>query len=276
VSASFAINTYTVTATGGANGTITPASQTVNSGGTASFVVTPITGYHVASVAGDTCTVTHGAGFNWSSSPITANCAVTATFAIDTFTVTATAGANGAITPPTQTVNYNGTASLTVTAASAYHVVTPVGGSCPAGTLVGTTYTTGAITANCTVSVTFAPNPPDHLMFVQQPANVPQGDRLGAVQVAIVDAFGNTITTDSTSQISLATLACGGSIALEQATVSNGVAVFPANATPRFYTLGSGKTLTATSGALTGTSTSFGVVVSSGFVFADGLETCRL
>jgi len=126
------------------------------------------------------------------------------------------------------------------------------------------------------VAVVFAPNPPNHLMFVQPPTDVPQGDRLGAIQVAIVDAQGNTITTDSTSQVSVATLACGGSVALEQATVVNGVATFPANTTKRFYTLASGKTLSATSGSLTGTSPTFGVVVSSGFLFADGLETCRL
>ncbi|HRN60285.1 MAG TPA: Ig-like domain-containing protein [Chiayiivirga sp.] len=72
---------FTVTATSGGNGTITPASQTVTSGGTASFTVTPATGYLVASVAGDTCTVT-GSGTSYSAANIQANCAVTATFAI--------------------------------------------------------------------------------------------------------------------------------------------------------------------------------------------------
>ena len=276
VTASFAIDTFTVSAVGGPNGIITPAAQTVNYNGVATFTVTPAAGYHVASVTGDTCTVTHGSGLSWSSSAITANCAVFATFAIDTFTVTASSGANGTIAPAMQTVNYNSSASFTVTAASAYHVVLPVGGSCPAGSLSGTTYSTGPITGNCSVAVTFAPNPPDHLMFVQPPTDVPQGDRLGAIQVAIVDAQGNTITTDSTSQISVATLACGGSIILEQAAVANGVATFPANTSQRFYTLASGKTLLATSGTLTGTSPTFGVVVSSGFLFADDLEICRL
>ena len=72
---------FTVTATSGGNGTITPASQTVTSGGTASFTVTPATGYHVVSVAGDTCTVT-GSGASYSAANIQADCAVTATFAI--------------------------------------------------------------------------------------------------------------------------------------------------------------------------------------------------
>ncbi|MGE0209626.1 MAG: S8 family serine peptidase, partial [Lysobacteraceae bacterium] len=54
VTANFTLNSYTVTATSGGNGTITPASQNVSHGGTASFTVTPATGYHVVSVAGDT------------------------------------------------------------------------------------------------------------------------------------------------------------------------------------------------------------------------------
>ena len=272
VTASFAINTYTLTYTAGANGTITGTSpQIVNHGANGTPVTaSPNTGYHFVQWS-DGSTSNPRTDTN-----VTANITVSASFAINTYTVTATAGANGTIAPASQVVNHNGTASFTVTPATAYHVVTPVGGSCPAGTLVSGTYTTGAITANCTVAVTFAPNPPDHLMFVQQPANVGQGDRLGTVQVAIVDALGNTITTDSTSQISLATSACGGPIALEQATVSNGVATFPANATPRFYTLASGKTLAATSGSLSGASAAFNVVVSGTFLFADGFETCRL
>ena len=61
---------------------------------------------------------------------------------------------------------------------------------------------------------------------------------------------------------------------LEQATVSNGVASFPANATPRFYTLATGKVLSASSGSLAGSAT-FNVV-SGDLVFADGFESCRL
>ncbi len=71
-----------------------------------------------------------------------------------TYEVTPSAGANGSISPATpQTVNSGGTAAFTVTPAAGY--TASVGGTC-GGSLVGTTYTTGAITANCTVSATFA------------------------------------------------------------------------------------------------------------------------
>ena len=82
VTAQFAINSYNVTATVDVShnqGTITPPSQSVDYNGTATFTVTPNTGYH-ASVSGDTCTVTQSSSNTWTSSTITADCAVTATF----------------------------------------------------------------------------------------------------------------------------------------------------------------------------------------------------
>src|SRR5690606_7814808 len=125
---------FTVTASSGGNGTITPASQTVAFDGTASFTVTPSTGYHVVSVSGDTCTVT-GSGTSYSAANIQADCAVSATFAIDEFTVTASSGGNGTITPPSQTVAFDGTASFTVTPSTGYQVVSVSGDTCtPTGT----------------------------------------------------------------------------------------------------------------------------------------------
>jgi|GEM_PF-2205508 len=74
---------YTVTASAGSNGSITPSSQNVASGSTASFTVTPAAGYR-ALVTGDTCTVTRvGITTAWTSSAITADCAVTANFVPD-------------------------------------------------------------------------------------------------------------------------------------------------------------------------------------------------
>jgi hypothetical protein len=155
VTASFAINTYTITASApGGNGAISTTTPTVSYGGTASFMLTPTTGYHVASATGDTCTPTGAAtGGTWAATNITANCTVTASFAINTYTVTPSAGVNGMISPNApQTANYNATTAFTVTPSTGY--TASVGGTC-GGTLVGTTYTTNAVTANCTVIATF-------------------------------------------------------------------------------------------------------------------------
>lgn len=70
------------------------------------------------------------------------------------YAVTATAGPGGTISPTSATVNAGSTTNLTVTPNSGY-VITGVTGC--SGSLGGTTYATGSITAACTVTATFAP-----------------------------------------------------------------------------------------------------------------------
>ncbi|MGD0885998.1 MAG: fibronectin type III domain-containing protein, partial [Thermodesulfovibrionales bacterium] len=154
VTATFAINTYTVTPAAGANGSISPSSaQTVNYNGTEVFTVTPSSGYSIASVTGCGGTLS---GSSYTTGAITANCTVTASFSQNTYTVTPAAGANGSISPATaQTVNYNGTEVFTVTPSSGYSIASVTGCG---GTLSGSTYTTGVVTANCTVTASFAMN----------------------------------------------------------------------------------------------------------------------
>ena len=94
ISAIFAINTYTITATAGANGSVTPAGvTTVNYGGSQSYAITPATGYHIADVLVDGSSV--GAVTSYDFTNVTANHTISASFAINTYTITATAGANG-------------------------------------------------------------------------------------------------------------------------------------------------------------------------------------
>src|SRR6185437_1768092 len=70
--------------------------------------------------------------------------------AIATFTVTPS-GSNLTISPATsQTVNAGATQAFIVTADAGYTVSDAVAGTCAAGSFVGSTYTTGDITANCT------------------------------------------------------------------------------------------------------------------------------
>jgi hypothetical protein len=142
--------TYTVTASAGAGGAISPSSQSVNSGSTATFTVTPDTGYSITSVAG--C---NGAleGTTYTTGAITADCAVNANFGINSYTVTASAGTGGSISPPSASVDHGSTTSFAITPDTGYSIanVTGCGGS-----LTGNHYTTGIITAACTVSASFA------------------------------------------------------------------------------------------------------------------------
>ena len=100
ISATFAITTYTITATSGANGAVSPSGiTTVNSGGSQVYTVTPNAGYHfdTLTVDGNSASLT---GLNtYTFTNVQTSHTISATFAINTYTITATTGANGAVTP---------------------------------------------------------------------------------------------------------------------------------------------------------------------------------
>lgn len=155
-------NIYTVTAAASQGGAITPPSATVVSGSTASFTVTPDPGYAIASVTGCNGTLS---GTTYTTGPITAACSVSATFAIMHYTVTASTGPNGRLdiaTPSPVTLNYGSAASFNFIANIGYHVAAitdSCGGTGYVNNVNGVTnhsYTTPAITSNCTVSALFA------------------------------------------------------------------------------------------------------------------------
>ena len=155
VNVTFILQTFILTPSAGANGTISPSTaQTVNYGGSQTFTATPGTGYKVNSWSLDGTVVQTG-GTTYTLANITANHTVSVTFIILTFAVTPSAGANGSISPSTvQTVNYGSSLTLTATPGTGYTEAewSLDGTGVQAG---GTTYTLTNITANHTVSVTF-------------------------------------------------------------------------------------------------------------------------
>jgi len=145
---------YTVSSTtADSHGGITPATATVADGETATFQVTPDTGYAIDSVDGCEGTLS---GSTYTTGTVTANCTVTATFAALSYTVSANAGSNGSITPGSATVTHGGTTAFTVTPDPGYDIdsVSGCGGS-----LSGSTYTTGPVAGDCTVTAQFDPLP---------------------------------------------------------------------------------------------------------------------
>ncbi len=84
--ANFTLNSYTVTATAGANGSITSTSRTVNHGATTTFTVTPNSGYRAA-VTGCNGTLS---GATYTTGPITSACTVSASFTTDSIDFDAT------------------------------------------------------------------------------------------------------------------------------------------------------------------------------------------
>ncbi|HMN44409.1 MAG TPA: InlB B-repeat-containing protein, partial [Povalibacter sp.] len=149
VGASFAINSYSLTYTAGANGSVTGTTpQSVNHGASgASVTAVPAAGYHFVSWSDGVTTATR------TDTNVTSALAVSASFAINTYTLTYTAGANGSVTGTTpQTVNHGGNGStVTAVPAPGYRFT---GWSDGVATASRTdTNVTGAITASAVFAV---------------------------------------------------------------------------------------------------------------------------
>jgi hypothetical protein len=82
IAASFAPNIYTITASAGSNGTISPSGAVVvNHGASQTFTITPNTGYYVADVLVDGSSV--GAVTTYTFTNVTANHTISATFSTE-------------------------------------------------------------------------------------------------------------------------------------------------------------------------------------------------
>jgi hypothetical protein len=145
---------FSVTPSLGQNGFLSPTGvQQVQQGQMAFFSISPATGFS-AVVTGTCGGVLNGT--NYTTNPITADCTVIATFN-PVYSVTPSAGANGTIAPNSvQIVNPNATPIFTVTPNAGF--TASVVGTC-GGVLAGSTFTTNAVTANCTVNAVFTAIP---------------------------------------------------------------------------------------------------------------------
>jgi uncharacterized repeat protein (TIGR02543 family) len=154
--ANWTANTYTITAAAGANGSISPSGAViVNHGANQAFSITPGTGYHVADVLVDGSSA--GAVTSYTFNNVTANHTISATFAIDTFAVNASvSGGNGRVNPASQTVNYNGTATIDLIPDTGYHVASITDNGHPVP--IADPYVIANVTAAHAVVVTFALN----------------------------------------------------------------------------------------------------------------------
>ncbi len=158
VAAGFILEQYAVTQTAGAGGSITPNSApNVTYGSTASFTVTPdsANGFKIDLVTGCGGTLS---GNTYTTAPVTSPCTVAAAFTLNQYPVTSTAGTGGSISPAiVQNITHGGSTGFTITpdTANGYSIVSVSGCG---GTLSGSIYTTGAITANCTMSAVFEIN----------------------------------------------------------------------------------------------------------------------
>jgi hypothetical protein len=144
---------YTLTATAGANGSISPAGATsVTAGGGLTYTIAPAAHYHVSNVNVDNAPV--GAVTSYRFDNVSADHTIHAEFAIDTYTVSTDAGSGGTISPSgTVTVAHGESLTFQVTP-NAHHEIADVQVN---GVSVGavSSYTLTNIEGNTTCTASF-------------------------------------------------------------------------------------------------------------------------
>ena len=156
IAVSFATNTYTITATAGTGGTITPSgSISVNHGANRTFSISANTGYTITDVLVDGLSV--GAVNTYTFSNVTANHTINATFSLKTYTISASAGTGGTISPSGNIlVNHGGNQTFTITPGAGYRIATVTVDGVPVGATGSHTFKN--VTANHSISATFSVN----------------------------------------------------------------------------------------------------------------------
>ena len=154
VEVSFGIKQFTVTAAAaGGHGTVTPASQTIEYGGTASIDLVPDAGYHVATIS-DTG-VAKPISDPYVIDNVSSDHNVVVTFALDLYSVAASVdGGHGTVTPVSPTVGFGDTATINIVADPGYHVATITDNE--VSEPVASPYLIPNVHADHTVVVTFA------------------------------------------------------------------------------------------------------------------------
>lgn len=153
ITAAFSINQYTIVATAGAHGSISPSGSTVFPyGSSQTYTITPASGYYPSAVIVDGTNVGPVSSYTFGS--IVTNHTISVAFA-GPDTIVASAGANGTISPAGST--------LVAPGASQTYTITPASGFYSSslivdGTNIGpaSTYTFSSVSANHTISATFS------------------------------------------------------------------------------------------------------------------------
>jgi len=156
IAASFAINTFTITASAGSGGTIAPTGAVpVNCGANQSFTITPDATHAIADVLVDGSSVGAVASFDFTN--VTAPHTISATFALATFTITASAGTGGTITPSGLVgVTAGNDQTFNIAPGPCYHIADVLVDGSSVGAV--TTFTFTNVTAAHAIAASFTPD----------------------------------------------------------------------------------------------------------------------
>jgi hypothetical protein len=146
--------TYTIAATSGDHGGISPeGTVSVDEDASQIFLVSPDAGYHVADVIVDGNST--GAVTTYTFNQVTANHSISAVFAVNNYTITASAGANGSISPAGITrVDHGGSQSYAITPDAGYHVADVKVDGISKGSL--SSYMFAQVTGNRSIEASFS------------------------------------------------------------------------------------------------------------------------
>lgn len=154
------LTTFTIISTAGSGGTISPLGSTVVAQGSSqTYTITPNLGYDIATLTVDGSSIATSTSYTFGN--IQQNHTIDVTFVLTTptYTITSSAGANGSISPLGTTVFLQGASqTYTITPTPGYYVDTLLVDAASVAT--STSYTFTNISANHTISATFALAPP--------------------------------------------------------------------------------------------------------------------
>ncbi len=147
---------YTITATAGTGGSISPSGTVnVSAGGSQTFTISPATGYQIADVKVNGAS--QGVKTSHTFSNVTSNQSIAATFSVipsTQYTITATAGTGGSITPSgTVYASAGGSQTFTISPATGYQIADVQVNGASQG--AKTSHTFSNVTSNQTITATF-------------------------------------------------------------------------------------------------------------------------
>jgi hypothetical protein len=153
ISATFAIDTFSIITSAGAGGAISPSgTRIVDWGTTTTFTITPVAGYHIVNVFVDTVSV--GASATVVFSDVTRDHTLSVTFALTTVSITPSAGFGGSIAPSImQTLLPGSDATFSIRVNSGFYVLDVLVDGVSVGPV--SSYTFHNVTTAHTISATF-------------------------------------------------------------------------------------------------------------------------
>jgi hypothetical protein len=194
IAARFELNTMTIDASAGPNGSINPnGTVSVAYGNNQSFTISPDIGYHVADVLVDGVSV--GTITSYTFTHVTADHNISATFEIDSYIIYAFAGSHGTINPSgTVVADWNATQSFTITPDANYFIADVRVDGVSVGPV--TAYTFIRIASDHNITADFVSSPSYFFINVTSSHGSPTPSTYviagGSFNVSVTDSEGDT------------------------------------------------------------------------------------